>query len=78
MKKAKETFLNILNKPTMSIEQLAKKYKVPESVVEKQVEMGIEVEKEHTDKIKVAKEIALDHIGEKLYYYKDLKKAEKG
>lgn len=77
MKNTKETFLNILNKPTMTIQQLAKKYKVPESVVEKQVEMGIKIEKEHTDKIKVAREIALDHIGEKLYYYKDLKKIEK-
>jgi len=40
MKKTKETFLNILNKPTMSIEQLAKKYKVPVSVVEKQVDIS--------------------------------------
>lgn len=67
---------NLLNKPTPSIDELAKKYSVTVHQVLKELEKGIKVEKEHTDLLHVAREIALDHLGEDLYYYVKLAKAE--
>ncbi|GEM_PF-2359466 len=42
----------------------------------KQLAMGIEVEKEHTDNPAIAKEIAKDHLAELPDYYTRLKKME--
>lgn len=42
-----------------------------------QLKMGIEVEQEHTDDKKLAKEIAMDHLTEFPTYYTELKKMEK-
>ena len=42
-------------------------------VDEKELEMGIEVEMEHTDDKEIAKEIALDHLIEDPKYYTKLK-----
>ena len=64
---------SILNKPTMSPEEIAKKHKVDVKEINRQLEMGIKVEKEHTKDEKVAREIALDHLGEKPNYYSKLK-----
>ena len=44
--------------------------------LKKQLEKGIKVEMEHTSHIKVAREIALDHLSEDLHYYKKLAKIE--
>lgn len=38
--------------------------------------MGIEVEKEHTSNVSLAKEIALDHLNELPDYYTRLKTVE--
>ena len=46
--------------------------------VKTQMKLGIKVEMEHTANIKIAAEIAKDHIWEKLTYYKDLQQIEKG
>lgn len=43
-----------------------------------QLKMGIEVEMEHTDDPKMAKEIAKDHLKEDPKYYTKLKKMESG
>jgi len=43
----------------------------------KELAMGIEVEKEHTDTVELAEEIALDHLAEIPDYYTRLKKMEK-
>ena len=64
----------VLNKPTPTIEELAQKYNVPRSEVLKQLDAGIKIEKEHTSNREVAKQIALDHLGEKLEYYELLSK----
>jgi len=64
---------SVLNKPTMSPEEIAKKHKVDVSEIEKQLKVGIGVEKEHTKNEKTAREIALDHLGENPKYYKKLK-----
>ena len=42
----------------------------------KELEMGIEVEKEHTDNPDIAKEIAKDHLAECADYYTRLDKME--
>jgi nicotinamide mononucleotide adenylyltransferase len=64
---------SVLNKPTMSPEEIAKKHKVDVSEIEKQLKVGIGVEKEHTKNEKTAREIALDHLEENPKYYKKLK-----
>ena len=65
-----------LNKTTKTPTQLAEKYGVEVSVVDEQLKRGITIEHEHTSDSKIAREIALDHLGEDLYYYKKLAKAE--
>lgn len=42
-----------------------------------QLEAGIKVELEHTDDVKLAKEIAKDHLSEDPDYYKKLKTIHK-
>lgn len=61
-----------LNKKTPTVEDLAKKYNVSEEEIQKELDKGIKVEMEHTSDKKVAREIALDHLGEKMDYYKKL------
>jgi hypothetical protein len=68
---------DLLNKPTSSVAELAKKYKVSPAVVDQQLAQGIKVEMEHTKLRSVAREIALDHLGEDLHYYEKLSKIEK-
>ena len=46
--------------------------------VKQQMKLGIKAEMEHTSDIKIAAEIAKDHLWEKLTYYKDLQQIEKG
>lgn len=66
-----------LDKPTPSVEQIAKKHGVNVKVIKKQLKHGIKVEMEHTTDKKVAEEIALDHLAELPDYYTRLKKVEK-
>jgi hypothetical protein len=78
MKKFKDFMVEkILNKKTLSPEHIAKKHKVHIDHINKQLDMGIEVEKEHTSSVKAAREIALDHLSELPDYYSRLKKMEK-
>lgn len=65
-----------LDKPTMTIEQIAKKHGVSVDAITKQLDIGIKVEMEHTTDEKAAKEIALDHLMELPDYYTKLKKVE--
>lgn len=67
---------NLLNKPTPSIEDLALKYDVSPHDVLRELAKGVEIEKEHTNLLHIAREIALDHLSEDLYYYVKLAKAE--
>lgn len=57
---------------TPSVQKLAKKYGVSVEEVERQVRRGIKIELEHTSSKTTAREIALDHLGERLDYYKKL------
>lgn len=67
----------LLDVPTPSKETIAKRNNMSVKSVEQQLKAGVKIEKEHTTKSKIAKEIALDHLGEKPNYYKLLKKVEK-
>lgn len=60
----------------MSLRKLAKKHKVDVSVIVREFVKGVKVEREHTNKIKKAIEIAMDHLTEDPYYYKKLSKIE--
>ena len=67
----------LLNKPTPSVSSLAKKYKTTPDAVQAELRRGIQVEMEHTKDTEVAREIALDHLGEDLHYYEKLSNMEK-
>jgi len=64
-------------KPVPSLEDSAKKHKVDIEVLKKQLEKGIQVEKEHTKDEKTAEKIALAHLDERPDYYDQLAKVEK-
>jgi hypothetical protein len=74
----KEGSEDLLDKPTPTVDNLAEKYHTSLIHIKMQLRKGIKVEMEHTSHPKVAKEIALDHLGEDLFYYDNLNKAEKG
>lgn len=67
----------LLSRKTPSDTQISKKFHVPVSKVDKSIDQGTKVEKEHTKSNKLAKEIAKDHLGERPDYYKRLAKMEK-
>ena len=77
MVKIEDVGSNVLDKPTANIIDLSEKYNVSPFQVEKELRNGIKVEMEHTNHISVAREIALDHLSERLDYYEQLAKAEK-
>lgn len=61
----------------MSLEDIARKHSVFIGTIEKELELGIKVEKEHSDDPKKAREIAMDHLVELPDYYSRLDKMEK-
>ena len=63
---------DILDKPTLSVSALAKKHGRSRNDIKRQLAAGIKVELEHTNSEAVAKEIALDHLGEDPEYYSRL------
>lgn len=60
-----------------SIEDIAKKHGVSVSKIIKELNKGIDIEKEHTDDEEKATEIAKDHLMEISDYYTRLDKMEK-
>ena len=61
----------------LSIEDIARKHSVFAGTIQKQVEMGVKVEMEHTNDKEKAKEIAMDHVSEFPDYYSRLDSMEK-
>jgi hypothetical protein len=59
----------------MSLKQIAKMHNVPMSLINKQVELGLKAESEHTNKLSEQMKIVKDHLYEKPNYYTLLKKA---
>ena len=72
-----KTFKQFLNKDVKSTSELADKHKVAFDKIVRAVTAGTKIEKEHTTKKEVAKQIALAHVGEDPNYYKKLRKIEK-
>lgn len=70
-----KTIKELLNRKTLTPEQIAKKHDVSLAQIKRQLGMGHKVEKEHTKSAKVADEIARDHLGEIPNYYSKLNKA---
>lgn len=66
-----------LGKPTPSVKDIAGKFGVDIEWLKRQLQIGASVEKEHTNDIEIAKEIALDHLNELPDYYQKLRKVEK-
>ncbi len=59
-----------------TIEQIAKEQGVEISFGKEELDKGIKVEMEHTSDVKIAQEIALDHLSEDIEYYIKLEKVE--
>ena len=59
-----------------TVEQIAKKHRMDVSDIQKQLDMGVPIEHEHTKNHKLAMEIALQHLDEIPDYYTRLKKME--
>lgn len=77
MKKLKDFIEEQKLKPFKTPEQIATKHNIAIDDILKQVQMGVNVEKEHTKSEVLAKKIALQHLDEFPDYYTRLKKAEK-
>ena len=60
----------------MTLEDIAKIHKVPIEDLEKQVEIGLEIEKEHTTDERTARKITYDHLVEFCTYYSGLQELE--
>lgn len=67
----------LLNAKTKSPEDIAKHHNVDLDHIMDQIHHGMKIELEHTSHRSVAREIALDHLGEDPNYYTKLKKMEK-
>lgn len=65
-----------LDKPTLTVAQIADKHGVSIGAIQQQLEKGIAVEHEHTNDITTAREIALDHLSERPDYYDQLARIE--
>lgn len=80
MKKFKEFLSEMdkgpLSKKTHSPTECAHKHGVSRSVIDKQLNIGVAIEREHTNSDSAAREIALDHLWEIPDYYSRLKKME--
>lgn len=61
----------------LSVADIAKKHSVSIGEIESQIETGKKVEMEHVNDVKLAKEIAMDHLEEIPDYYTRLNKMEK-
>lgn len=62
---------------TLRPKEIAKRHRVPLSLILAELKIGIETEKEHTTDEKIAREIALDHLKELPDYYSRLTNMEK-
>jgi hypothetical protein len=69
--------VDLLDKPTGTVNSVARKHGVDVDTICRQLAKGIKVELEHTSDREVAKEIAMDHLGELPDYYDRLEQAEK-
>jgi transcriptional antiterminator len=62
------------SKNTLNVNELAKKHGVSSQKIRYEIKKGTQVEFEHTNDKKIAREIAMDHIAEVLDYYDRLER----
>jgi hypothetical protein len=67
---------DLLDAPVPTVSELALKYDVPVHEVQAALTKGIQVEQEHTTHDRVARQIALAHLAERLDYYDRLAKVD--
>lgn len=67
----------ILDKPELSVKQIANRHGVTVDQIARELNQGIQVELEHTSNKNAAKQIALNHLAELPDYYTRLAKMEK-
>lgn len=60
-----------------TVGNIAQKHNVSQELITQQLAVGSKVETEHTEDMKIAEKIALDHLDESPYYYIELAKMEK-
>ena len=61
----------------MRLEDIARKHNVKIEDLQKELDMGIEVEKEHDENLEIRKTIAMDHLVENPKYYTQLRAIHK-
>jgi len=66
-----------LSVETLTPQELAELHEVPITQINHELSIGIQTEQEHTKDLKIAREIALDHLLESPKYYTELRKMEK-
>jgi hypothetical protein len=67
----------VIREEKISVSTLHNKNKnIPTSFINSQLAIGIQTEMEHTDNVEIAKEIALVHLNENVFYYEYLSKME--
>jgi N-acetylglutamate synthase-like GNAT family acetyltransferase len=71
----KENKGGLVKAPTKK--EIIEKFKIDSSELDKEIEMGIKIELEHTDSKEMAEKIAMQHLIEMPDYYTRLKKVEK-
>lgn len=69
--------IDLIGKPSPSFEDVLKKHGVSRETLQRQLDKGIKVEREHTNNDAEAREIALDHLSERPDYYDRLEQVEK-
>jgi len=61
-----------------SLHDIANRHGAPIELIQLMMQWGVEVEMEHTNDPKIAREVAMDHLMEDPIYYKKLKEMEDG
>lgn len=69
--------IDLMGRRSPKFDEIRAKFNVSYKDLVVQLAQGIKIEKEHTGDIALAREIALDHLGEYPDYYDRLAKAEK-
>lgn len=64
-------------KPSPTVKDVMSHHRIDQRTLNTQLSLGIQVEMEHTDDPREAREIALDHLMELPDYYSRLAKMEK-
>ena len=68
---------DLVGKPSPTVKDVMSHHRIDQRTLTTQLALGIQVEMEHTDDPREAREIALGHLMELPYYYSRFAKMEK-